>query len=62
MFKMIFDTNNAAFDGNPTKELARICREVAIKLTEGHHSRSIYDSSGNRIGFFEFDRYRNTRD
>ena len=53
-------TDNAAFDGNPYGECARILRVVAERLdTEGYDGptgsiRDIQDINGNRCGSWSF--------
>ena len=44
--------NNAAFDNDPSEELARILRAVADRFeTESYHAlRKVYDVSGNEVG------------
>ena len=49
MFKIEFETGNAAFD-EEGYEIARILREVADKIEAGRYVESVVDLNGNRIG------------
>lgn len=54
MFKLQFDTDNAAFDGDSQwTEMPRILREVATNVEHGILSGVIRDINGNRIGAYE---------
>lgn len=53
MFKLSFDTDNAAFEDDPRPEVARILRNLEAKVWEweGYGKfQNIYDSNGNTIG------------
>jgi len=52
MFTLQFETDNAAFIDYPAKEAARILREIADKVQDGTHEKSIIDINGNIIGGF----------
>lgn len=45
-----FRTSNAAFQGRRKSESARILREIAEKLEEGHDEGIIQDVNGNKVG------------
>lgn len=53
MFTLSFKTDNAAFDDDPTPEIARILREIAQKVDAGIDEGAVYDINGNRIGDFK---------
>ena len=52
MFKLEFDTGNAAFDDDMRRdECARILRAVADLLEHGSQDGAgVYDLNGNRVG------------
>ena len=56
MFKMRFDTENAAFDdGNRDHEVARILRNIADKIESGQATglnQNVFDENGNIVGTF----------
>lgn len=62
MFKLKFNTGNAAFmteDGEEDQmleceESARILIDIASKLEHGYRNGLIMDFNGNHIGEFEF--------
>lgn len=58
MFKLEFETGNAAFDDMPEIEVARILRQIADRI-EGPAGRfydaPVRDINGNRIGSVYFD-------
>lgn len=57
MFKLEFETGNAAFDGDLAwMEIDTILRAVADRAGDGQTSGTIRDSNGNRIGAWRFDR------
>lgn len=45
-------TDNAAFDGDPIVELARLLRETATRLVNGSIAGVIRDVNGNAVGEF----------
>ena len=50
------ETSNAAFaDGNEAAELARILREAARKIENGHMGFKLYDYNGNHVGYCEYE-------
>lgn len=53
-FALSIETDKAAFDGRPCRELARILREVADRLDDGPgpvpFSFSVREVNGNRCG------------
>lgn len=53
MFKLTIDTGNAAFDGLPEQEVARLLRAVAFGLEEGYCKGPIFDINGQPVGTFE---------
>ena len=65
MFKLEFETGNAAFDddadantnNNAREEIARILRDVAHRVRDGSDGGFIRDVSGNRIGTWDFEPY-----
>lgn len=62
MFKLQFNTGNAAFmteDGEEDQmleceESARILKDIAFKLEQGYRNGFVMDLNGNHIGEFEF--------
>lgn len=59
MFKVEFETSNAAFDdendGNSREEIRRILRGISFDVYEnGETGGMIRDSNGNRIGSWEY--------
>lgn len=57
MFKLEFETGNAAFDGDLAwMEIDTILRAVADRAGDGQTSGTIHDSNGNRIGAWRLDR------
>lgn len=50
----ITELENAAFDTFPQAELARILREAADKIENGHQEFTLRDLNGNRVGAAEF--------
>ena len=58
MFKLHIETGNAAFEGQPTAEIARILRSLASKLeteVDGSGAGVLHDHNGNRVGTWDFD-------
>ncbi len=54
MFKLSFETGNAAFDETPATEIARILRDIARKVEQGESfGGRIRDVNGNTIGLWE---------
>ncbi len=54
-FTVKFDTDNDAFAGDPTPEIARILRKMADHVESGaeiEFFQTIYDHNGNDIGRF----------
>jgi hypothetical protein len=54
-FKLEIETGNAAFgdsDAERGAEIARILRDVALRLDKGDEYGVIHDSNGNRVGEF----------
>jgi len=55
IFTVAVDTRNAAFDPDPTPEIARILRAVADRVEKGEdcsHYLTIFDVNGNDVGRF----------
>lgn len=58
MFKLHFDTSNAAFSDDPARETAEILRKLADRIQDMGdclYSGPVRDSNGNRIGSVDFD-------
>lgn len=61
MFTLKFKTSNAAFseaedaanDGAREQEIARILREIAVCIEQGHTSGAARDYNGNKVGTWE---------
>lgn len=51
-FKVSFKVDNAAFEGAPEVEAARILREIADKIEAGQFSGAVMDVNGNKVGHF----------
>lgn len=59
MFKLAIETSNAAFEGDPAEECARILRALADALEFGHRTGGpLFDVNGNRVGTFTLKRAR----
>lgn len=58
MFKLKFDTDNAAFaDGQGQAEIARILRDLADHIAAGYGREGhgiVRDISGNRVGTYGY--------
>ena len=52
-FILTIDSDNAAFEGNPADEVARILRDVVVKLELGTERGTCTDYNGNKVGKFE---------
>ena len=56
MLTIEIETGNEAFaDGNEAAELARILREAARKIENGHTEFKLHDYNGNRVGYCEYE-------
>ena len=53
-FKVEINLDGAAFKDEPTTELARILRRLALAVAEGRFSEAIVDSNGNSVGVASF--------
>lgn len=54
-FTVKFDTDNAAFEDDPSYEIARILRGIAARVESGEdcsHYLTILDINGNSVGRF----------
>lgn len=51
-FKVSFGTGNAAFDGTPAYEIARLLREIADRVEDGARQGTLNDVNGNLVGDF----------
>ena len=51
--KLEFETNTAAFEANPTKEMSRILWYIAGEVAVGGTKRNIFDTDGAMIGKYE---------
>lgn len=57
MFKLQFDTDNAAFeDGADAAEIRRILQEVAERVACNWISGPINDINGNTIGWWSYEK------
>ncbi len=56
MFTLSFETDNAAFDENPTDEVIRILQDVKEKIDIGLKEGPVYDINGNNVGKFSFNK------
>ena len=53
MLTITFETENAAFEGDKLREIAKMVRQVAEKIEAGRDSGKIMDVNGNSIGTFD---------
>jgi hypothetical protein len=53
MFKLEFETGNAAFTDNLREECARILRKIADQLESGRECGRCMDYNGNAVGDWE---------
>ena len=54
-FRLTITTNNAAFEGCETAEIARILRAASDRIEAGEVDRihkSVYDANGNTVGTY----------
>ena len=58
MFKLQIRTKNAAFDGEPRAEIARILHDLADSLRNGADTYYVQDSNGNTVGHAEINKRR----
>ena len=59
-FYMEIKCNNAAFGssmGEPEDEIARILRDLALRLEDGDISGRLRDINGNTVGSFGYTRF-----
>ena len=49
-FRLVIDTDNAAFEDSPTGEIARILRQMADDIEETGDVRNPRDYNGNQVG------------
>lgn len=62
LFTLTIRAANAAFEGDPGAEIARILQSVADSIYgDGlkRHTQSILDLNGNRVGGWKFDEEEN---
>jgi hypothetical protein len=52
-FSLNIDCDNAAFDGDPVDEIARIFGVVKSKQRSGRYDGSLLDINGNTVGDYE---------
>ena len=50
MFKLKFETDNAAFESSTGDEAARILRQIAERLENYDTDGAVMDANGNKIG------------
>ena len=56
MLTIEIETGNEAFaNGCEAAELARILREAARKIENGHTEFKLHDHNGNRVGYCEYE-------
>ena len=56
MFVLKFETGNAAFNGEPIYETARLLREAAHKIVAGEYEGRVVDINGSTVGQEELER------
>lgn len=54
MFKLEIETTSAAFDDYPLDEIVRALSSASRRLLVGVDHGSLFDSNGNKVGYFEF--------
>lgn len=54
-FTLTIACDGAAFDPEPSSEIARILRSTAYTVAAGVDSSAVLDVNGNRIGTFKLD-------
>lgn len=52
-FTLNIDTKNAAFTDGGIYEIARLIRETADRLEDGHTTGYLRDYNGNHVGYWE---------
>lgn len=55
MFKLEIDTDNAAFDVNVFREIARLLRVVAVEVDKGADFGQLRDANGNKVGAYRLE-------
>ena len=54
MFRLTFETDNAAFEADlKSEEIARILRAIADKVEDNRDGGKVMDSNGNAVGSWE---------
>lgn len=53
MFKVQFETTNAAFDDDPAGAVVGILGDIIDKLEDGERSGEVLDENGNPVGTWE---------
>ena len=53
-FRIIIKTDNAAFEGDPHPEVARLLRQAADELGDGNQAGKLWDYNGNPVGGYSF--------
>jgi len=48
------NASGAAFEGDPTEEIARILKDLAAKILAGRAPEKILDINGNAVGQIEY--------
>lgn len=56
MLNLTFATDNAAFNGEPIYETARLLRYAARKIEAGEYEGTLMDINGNNVGGWTLDR------
>ena len=49
--RLLIDTRNAAFEGNPNEEVARILRVLSYRIGDGVFPEKLRDINGNTVGY-----------
>jgi len=55
MFRLMIDTENAAFEGQTGAEVARLLREAATDVEAGYSGAPLRDLNGNTCGRWSLD-------
>lgn len=46
------EMDNAAFENRPASELARILKDITLRVKQGDSDFSVHDINGNTVGSF----------
>lgn len=55
VFIVSIECDNEAFDPRPNREIARILRDIADKVSQGNSDGVAMDANGNKIGSYSLE-------